>query len=167
MSWRRLDERVAYAGWRRVLARSFETPDGVRELEVKQEPDAAAVVALTPTREVVLVREFRPGPEAWLLELPGGVVDEGEEPAAAAQRELLEETGYDGEPRSVGAYVDCAYSTRVRYVFVVEGAQRIADSSEALEIVLLPLDGFRDHLRSGRLTDVAAGYLALDALGLL
>jgi len=165
--WRKLNERIVYDGYRRVAARSFETPAGVQDFEIKVEADGAAVVALTPQREVVLVREFRPGPEDWLLELPGGVVDDGEDAAGAARRELFEETGYDGEARRVGSVVDCAYSTRVRHVCVVEDAQKIADSSEGLEVVLLSLSAFRDHLRGGRLTDVAAGYVALDALNLL
>jgi hypothetical protein len=50
---------------------------------------------------------------------------------------------------------------------VGEGARSEGPSAEGLEVVLMPLDRFRDHLRGGQLTDVAAGYLALDALGLL
>jgi 8-oxo-dGTP pyrophosphatase MutT (NUDIX family) len=61
--------------------------------------DAAAwvnVVALTRDDEVVMVRQWRHGPEGVTLEIPGGIVDPGERPAAAAARELLEETGYGG-----------------------------------------------------------------------
>lgn len=165
--WRRLSERIVHDGYRQIAARTFETPAGLQVFEVKVEPDTAAALALTSEREVVLVREFRPGPEEWLLELPGGVVDPNEHPADAARRELLEETGYDGAARVVGTSVDCAYSTRTRHVCVVEDAARIGESSEGLEVVLLSLEEFREHLRGGRLTDVAAGYTALDALGLL
>ena len=132
---------------------------------MKDEPDVAAVLALTPRREVVLVREFRPGPEAWLL--PGGVVGPGERPEEAAARELLEETGYAGDVRGVGSAIDCAYSTRTRHACVAEDARRVAASAEALEVVLMSLPDFREHLRGGRLTDVDIGYRGLDALGLL
>ena len=113
VAWERVDERVAYDGYRRLLARRYRLPDGSeREFEIKDEGPTAVVVALTPEQRVVLVREFRPGVEEELLELPGGLVDEGEEPAAAAAWELLEETGYRGEIVPLGSMVDCAYSTR-------------------------------------------------------
>lgn len=165
--WRKLDEQVVYAGFRTVVRRRFDTPAGVRDYEVKVEEDSAVVVAFPPDRRVVLVREFRPGPEAWVLELPGGSVDDAETAADAAARELFEETGYCATLRPVGEQLDCAYSTRRRHVFVGEDARRDGPSPEALEVALMPLERFRKHLRSGRLTDVAAGYAALDALGLL
>lgn len=171
MAWERVDERVAYDGYRRLLARRYRLPDGSeREFEIKDEGPTAVVVALTSEQQVVLVREFRPGVEAELLELPGGLVDEGEEPAAAAARELLEETGYRGEIAALGSMVDCAYSTRIRHVFAATGCERVAEPTAEdaqLGIVLVSVDELREHLRSGRCTDVGPGYLALDRLGLL
>jgi ADP-ribose diphosphatase len=52
------------------------------------------VIALTRADRVVLVRQYRPGVDRVCVEIPGGMVDPGEEPLAAAQRELVEETGY-------------------------------------------------------------------------
>lgn len=167
MTWRRVSERILHDGYRRIAARVYDSPDGPRQFEIKLEPETASVLALTPTREVVLVREFRPGPEEWLLELPGGVVDDGERPEEAARRELLEETGYDGDVRAVGTHLVSAYSTQTRHVYIADRAKKLAESVEGLDVVLLSVDAFREHLRSGRLTDVAAGYLALDALHLL
>ena len=60
--------------------------------------DAVHVVALTPDDEVLLVRQFRAGSGRDSLEIPGGLVDPGEDPCAAGARELLEETGYAGDP---------------------------------------------------------------------
>jgi ADP-ribose pyrophosphatase len=165
--WHKSAERVVYSGYRTILSRTFATPDGIHDFEIKLEPDAAVVLALTATREVLLVREFRPGTEEWLLELPGGNVDGGEQPDVAASRELLEETGFAVSLRYAGAMVDCAYSTRRCHVFVGDDARRLYDSPEGLEIVLMSLAEFREHLRGGQLTDVGAGYRGLDALGLL
>lgn len=56
--------------------------------------DWVNVVAITPQREVVLIEQFRHGRAAVTLEIPGGMVDPGEDPLAAGLRELAEETGF-------------------------------------------------------------------------
>ncbi|MBD0348067.1 MAG: NUDIX hydrolase [Thermoleophilia bacterium] len=159
-----------FRGYRHVVARRFELPDGTEaDFEVLVNPPTVAVLALTRADDVVLVREFRPGPERVLLELPGGIVDEGEEPLDAARRELVEETGYDGNVRLVGAYSASAYSTHRKHTVVAIDCRRVADpaADEHVDVVVLPLAEFREHLRHGDLTDVAAGYQGLDALNRL
>jgi ADP-ribose pyrophosphatase len=159
-----------YARYRRVVSKRFEQPGGeVVEYEIKDEDDMVAVLALTDAREVVLVRQFRPGPEAILLELPAGVVDPGTDPADAAAAELLEETGYAGRIEAAGVMLEEGYSNRTKHVFVALGCRREGppESPQLTEAVLMGLDDLRSHLRSGRMADVDAGYLALDYLGIL
>src|SRR6266567_1508471 len=57
-------------------------------------PDWVSVVPVTDDGNFVLVRQYRHGIDAPTLEVPGGIIDEGQDPAGAAIRELREETGY-------------------------------------------------------------------------
>lgn len=67
------------------------------EFFVIEAPDWINVVALTQDDEVLLIEQYRHGTQSVTLEIPGGMVDPGEEPLDTAKRELLEETGYAGD----------------------------------------------------------------------
>ncbi|RYX79357.1 NUDIX hydrolase [bacterium] len=151
----------------------YEMPNGaIVDFYIKAEGHAVVVLALTDDHKVVLAKQYRPGPEKIVTEMPGGGIDEGEEPKVAAVRELLEETGYQSrEVTFVASVMKDAYSTMNCEVFVATGCCKIAEplitETEVTEVVLLSIDDFRDHLRTGQLSDTAAGYLALDYLKLL
>ena len=66
----------------------------VSELEVVRHPGAVAVVPVTADGRVLLLRQFRYATGEWVLEVPAGKLDPGEEPEACAHRELEEETGF-------------------------------------------------------------------------
>lgn len=161
------------AGYLRILERRFRLPGGQEtRWDILDSGDTVAVVAITQDDRVVLARQFRPGPMAILDELPGGFVDPGESPAAAAARELLEETGYAGEVRVVAQTWLSGAATVRRFAAVATGCRRVAAPSAASAEedcvpVTVTLAEFREHLRAGRLCDVELAYLGLDALGLL
>jgi ADP-ribose pyrophosphatase len=172
MLWRKRSEESVKIGYRRLLKRIFTLPSGVdAEFTIKQERPTVCVLALTTTNEVILAQQFRPGPERILLELPGGGIEKDETPIDAAKRELLEETGYAGDMQFVTDCIDCGYSTLSRSCFIATNCRKIAeptpDENEFIETVLMPLPDFREHLRSGNLSDVEVGYLGLDFLKLL
>lgn len=65
-----------------------------------ESPDWVNIIALTAAQNVVMIRQYRQGNGQITLEIPGGMVDPGEEPLVAALRELREETGYAGAPET-------------------------------------------------------------------
>ncbi len=157
---------------REVERVDFELPDGsVADFYLKKEEDTVCILALTKNNEVILAKQFRPGPYEVLLELPGGGIEEGESPEVAGARELLEETGYAGKAEFVVQALDCGYSTRRRNCVAITDCEKVAEiqntATEKTEVVLMSLSEFREHLRSGQLTDIEIGYLGLDYLGLL
>jgi len=106
--------------------------------------DWAQVVPVTPANEIVMIRQYRHGAEKVTLEIPGGLVERGEEPAAAAARECLEETGYRAlDVRSLGALDPnpALFANRL-HTFVSEGVERVAEiqntSNERTEVQLVP-----------------------------
>ena len=171
--WPKLREEPAFRGRFRKIDRVwFRMPNAEeKDYEIAKEGEVVVALALTPDRMVILTRQFRPGPQKVLLELPAGWKNPQESPEEAMRRELLEEAGYTGTFRYVTDAVHSAYSDMQRHVFVVEDCRKTQepspDESEYIEVVLVSLDDFRKHLRTGQLSDVGSGYLTLDFLGLL
>lgn len=81
-----------------IVRRTSEHPQqGRADFFVIDTRDWVNVIAVTPQNEMLMVEQYRHGIDEFSLEIPGGVIDDGESPKEAAQRELLEETGYEGE----------------------------------------------------------------------
>jgi 8-oxo-dGTP pyrophosphatase MutT (NUDIX family) len=134
-------------------------------------PDWVNVVATTRAGELLLVRQERHGSLTTTLEIPGGVVDPGEDPAAAALRELEEETGHRGRRAEPLGWVhpNPAILSNRCHVFLVRDAEpgpgRPCDEDEEIAVEKVPLAEARRLVREGVITHalvVAALYL-LDA----
>lgn len=166
------DDVVVYDGFARILHRPLLLPDGRRAVwDIHDTPATVSVLALTDDDRVVMVRQFRPGPDRVVTSLPGGLVDDGEAPVAAGVRELREETGYDVASAELVASIDPPSHTRPRHVVLARGARLVGeqalDELEDIDVVLLGLDDVRRRLRAGGLGASEQTYLALDHAGLL
>ncbi|MBP6866623.1 MAG: NUDIX hydrolase [Candidatus Pacebacteria bacterium] len=171
--WEELSRETIFEKYRRGIEKVvFRLPDNSeRDFYLKKEDSPICVLALTEKNEVILAKQYRPGPKKVLLELPGGGIEKSETPEEAIARELLEETGYAGDIKQVTRAYECGYSPMHRYCFVATDCKKISelnlDDGEFIEVILMPLPQFREHLRSGELTDIEVGYLGLDYLELL
>lgn len=152
-----------------------ELPNGKPYKAFVLEFDAwANILAITKNNEVVLVKQYRHGVQELSLELPGGVVDEGESPLEGAKRELLEETGYGGGNFiEIGRiYPNPAIQQNTLYCYLamdVEWAgEQDLDESEEIEVELVPLDALVEMVREGKFLhalNVAVVFKALMHLG--
>ncbi len=96
-TWKRLgSEEIADLRLFKARADYLINPVNEKEINVfvLSGNDSVTVLALTKTGRAVMVDNYRFGIGAYILELPGGMVDDGEDHQQAARRELLEETGY-------------------------------------------------------------------------
>jgi ADP-ribose pyrophosphatase len=168
--WRCLDERRGPSGHIRVITRTYLLPNGATvDWDILLGGRTVAVLALTDDGRFVLVRQYRPGPAQVLLELPGGRVEDGEAPLAAAARELHEETGYQPATLALAGHTWLAGNASTeRYAVLATGChltgQPTPDPGECCETVLLDRPAFLAHLRSGDLTDLDIAYMCLDRL---
>lgn len=170
--WEKLDEKRVYDGFRKVNRKTFLMPDGRREyFDVIVGEDFVGILALSKDKEVILVRQFRPGLEEIYDEIPAGIIEKFEEPLDCAKRELLEETGHVGRLEYVCSIVDCPYRNRKGYCIIARDCVKVAepklDKNEFIEVIKKPIPEFVEQVRSGLLTDVALSYRALDHLKLL
>lgn len=132
--------------------------------------DSAAALMHHPTADtLLLVEQFRypayakDGTNAWLLEIPAGIVESDEAPAAAMQREIEEETGYAAQtlhplfsffpsPGGSSERIHLFYARLDSAVKVSEGGGVVAEGEE-LRTVQMPVSEVLDKMRRGEIAD--------------
>lgn len=154
-----------------VNARTFAHPTrGTRkEFLVIDAPDWGIALPVTAAGELVLVQQYRFGIAQLSWELPGGVIERGEDPVAAVVRELAEETGYAGRNARVLGVVHpnpAIFANRCHIILIEDVApqgQVAWDADEELALLRRPIDTVLAEARAGRMTHA----LMLNALFLL
>jgi len=173
--WKKINEHYTFRGWRNMLRRRFELPDGRHaDFDVIGNDTYVTIAAFTTHKEAILIRQFRPGPECVLTSFPQGYVDPTESPEESARRELLEETGYQATTVRLLKEIRSAYSTERHICMIATDCAKVAqqdlDDDEFIEVFCLPVSSFRQLLKNPADTafaNVDAGYLALDEMGWL
>ncbi|MDL4776562.1 MULTISPECIES: NUDIX hydrolase [Thermomonosporaceae] len=172
MRWTTHGERPVYdSPWMSVRLADVELPDGRRfDHHLLRVRPAACVVAIDAGRALLIWRH-RFITDRWGWEIPGGRVEEGEEPGPAAARELLEETGFRAGPMHHVLDIRSSPGVHdgVHHVFRAEGAERVGEPTdvEAERIEWVPLARIPELAARGEIGSgsTLAGLLYLVARG--
>jgi len=148
--YKMLERKLMYQG--KILSayqEKLQFPNGqVATRDLIEQVDAVAILAITESDQVIIVKQYRDGAREELLEIPAGLIDEGEEPITSAKRELLEETGCIAEnwqevasfyasPGSVTSRTTLFVATNLKMV-----SEQSLDEHEFVEISTMPLSKF-------------------------
>jgi ADP-ribose pyrophosphatase len=137
---------------------------GDNRREIVEHPGSIAIVPIDSSGNVVLVRQLREPARKHLLELPAGGLEDGEEPLAAAKRELREETGlHAGEWREAAAFwTTPGFCNEHMHLFVATGLAEgpaAAEADEEIELVRWPTSDIAERLREVEDAKTLAGLL--------
>ena len=132
---------------------------------------AAAIVALTESGKIALVRQYRTALDRVTVELPAGKLDPGEDPLECARRELHEETGFIAHNMRYLTTIasSCGFSDELINIYMatqLEFDQACPDEDEFLNVDLVPLSELIDAVLDGKIQDAKTivGALCCDAI---
>lgn len=160
MKWRTLkSDYIIRRPWLTARRDTVELPSGAvnDEYYVLEYPDWVNVIAITTGGSFVMIRQYRHGIGQTCHEIVAGVIEPGEQPEAAARRELAEETGYGGgEWRKLMAIApNASTSTNFTHCFVATGVEPLGqqhlDPTEDIDVRLASREEVLAMLRSGEL----------------
>lgn len=172
--WKTLQSELVFDHpWYKLRRDHVQLPTGqvLDDYFVSVRPNVVLIFPLTADNHVLFVRQYKHAAGQILLELPGGVVDEGETvPADAARRELLEETGYATDELTLLAEVfdNPTKDTDTIYYYLARNVRETAaqdlDETENIEVVKVPLAEVEGLVLRGEVR--VAGSVALCLLAL-
>lgn len=136
-----------------------ELPNGVHtKRELIRHPGAVAILPITSTGKILLIRQFRKACEEVLWEIPAGKIEKGEKPEETAIRELQEETGY--EPASLQKlytfYTSPGFADEKIELFLASELQKKPmppDEDEFIELVEVEWAKVEQLLEAGEIRD--------------
>lgn len=177
--WKVLDSKyIIQRPWATLRVDRLEMPNGniKEEYYVLEYPKWVNMIGITKENTILFVKQYRHGAGEVLVELPAGVVEDGEEPELAARRELLEETGYafDSIEYVCTLYANPATSGNPTFTYILQGGVKIQeqelDASEDIEVVEMSIEEAKAFLfdnKIGQALHASALFYSFKKLGLL
>ena len=126
--------------------------------EMIEHRGAAAMLAFDENKKVILVKQHR-FPHGFVLEIPAGTMEKGEEPIKCAFREFQEETGYKAKKMThlISFYPSIGYNSEIIHCYVASGLKKIAglklDADEILSVEKIELDKVMKMIKTGKIQD--------------
>lgn len=160
LRWKKLASEKVYSDrWFQARADKCEFPDGriIEPYYVVELPDWSIIFVVTTDEKIVLVRQYRYPVDQVTYELPGGVIDKGEDPKAAAIREMQEETGYHSDEVEFVCqlFPNPAINDNTAYFFLaknaIPGEKKNFDAFEDIDICLFTKEEFFQLLRENKM----------------
>ncbi|RZL30543.1 MAG: NUDIX hydrolase [Pedobacter sp.] len=145
--------------WATLRVDTCKLPNGTvkDDYYVLEYPNWVNAVALTKDNQLILVRQYRFAAEIISLEVPGGVIDDGEDPETAIVRELIEETGYtfDSCEQIATLYPNPATSTNKTFTYLLKGGvkthEQHLDEHEILNVELYSIEEVKQLLKDNKI----------------
>lgn len=143
----------------KVRSDAVRLPDGSESFrEWVAHPGAVVIIAQLDNGRLLFERQYRYPLRRVMLELPAGKIEKSEAELATAQRELIEETGYQASGwHHLGALHTCiGYSDERIEIYLARGLVHVGaqpDAGEILELLDLSLEEALEAVRTGRITD--------------
>ena len=173
--WKVAQEREVYAykPWMQIYMQDVNLPDGrlIQNFGRIKLQDYVCVFAQTSDGLVIVERQYKHGVGFVSLSLPAGGIEPGEQPVQAAQRELMEETGYSCDKwKSLGSFVSNGnYGCGTANFFLAQNATKVAEPNsgdlEEMKILLLPVDELITAIGNGQIG--TTGTVAAISLGIM
>jgi ADP-ribose pyrophosphatase len=179
LRWKVLSSKYVYTDkWFRARADSCEFPDGriIEPYYVVEMPDWCNTIVVTEDERIILVRQYRYPVDQVTYELPGGIIEKGETPIAAARREMEEETGYTSNDIEflLKLAPNPAINNNTAYFFLAKNAMPTSvnnlDALEDLEVLSFSKEEFYQLLRENKIqhgVQIGPIYEAMVRLGWL
>ncbi|MCC6758245.1 MAG: NUDIX hydrolase [Candidatus Omnitrophica bacterium] len=142
-----------------LITRKMTIPNGMMiEKDIILHPGAALIVPFLSPDKVVILRQYRSTINKYLYEFPAGTLEPGEQPAACARREIMEEAGYRaGKLKKVGMiYPVPGYSDEIIYIYKAERLsvqKETGDADEVLEPVVMTRAQIKKIFKAGKIVD--------------
>lgn len=143
--------------------------------ELLSHQGAAAIIPVTKDKKILFVKQYRKAIEKMLIEIPAGLIDEGENPQTTAVRELEEETGYTTKKIEFVSsfYPSPGYTDELNYIYFTEELELLenaplGDEDEFVEVIALTLTEAKAYMKEQQIHDAKTIYaiLYLESLGM-
>ncbi|WP_439506369.1 NUDIX hydrolase [Sediminibacterium sp.] len=177
--WSVLQSNIGYTKkWLKIKEDICQLPDGriIDPYIVIDVPNFCNIFMVTPSEEIVMVKQYRHAAGIITIELPGGMIESNEDPMVAAKREMEEETGYQTDEFELlySVHPNPPLESNYAYFYLAKAVQpkgkTAYDPYEDIEIVLVPKEDFMKQLLAHSFkhgAQIGAMYAAAIKLGWL